>query len=449
MSKKILVISHDKVGPSMAGPGIRYHNIATVLSNVHSVTLGVFNPKYIEGLVDTSYEAQDIHVQHFKQVFDGFDTIIALWLSDEMIEYAKSKGIQLVFDLYAPVPVEDLMQRVFGGKTDQVSDYDYSQMLRNYSHFIKNGDFFLTSNPQQRDFWIGYAFASGAITPSSQNDRGIDTYFGICPMGIDDHELKTYDGTDLLSERLPDLKKTDFVITWTGGIWDWFDAQTPIRAMKQLHDAGRHDIKLVFLGTKHPNDDVPAMAETETARTLATELKLLNKSVYFLDGWLPYADRIGYLSRANAAVYAHRPSIEARFSHRTRVLDHILMSLPTIATEGDYFADMIGNLKLGITTPVFDDERFAEAITSLSDDAQFLSLAKKNITALRHEFFWKNTLKELAQFLDDTSLTNRGFASRIATSHSPAALIESHPLIRRLKRKVPTRIKSSIKKVIR
>ena len=33
----------------MAGPGIRYHQIATELSKSFEVTLAVFNPSYIEG----------------------------------------------------------------------------------------------------------------------------------------------------------------------------------------------------------------------------------------------------------------------------------------------------------------------------------------------------------------------------------------------------------------
>lgn len=158
--KKILVISHDKVGPSMAGPGIRYHRIAINLAKEHDVTLAVFNPIYIEGIEKNTYKAIDIHVQKFKDEFVKYDAIIALWLSDEMIEFAKSNNIVIIFDLYAPVPVEDLVQRVFGGKTNPKSDYDYLQMIRNYKHFVNNGDYLLVSNNEQRDFWMGYAFAS-------------------------------------------------------------------------------------------------------------------------------------------------------------------------------------------------------------------------------------------------------------------------------------------------
>lgn len=442
--KKILIISHDKVGPSMAGPGIRYHQIAAELSKSYEVTLAVFNPSYIEDLSDQPYTAIDIHVQHFAQEFAKYDTIIALWLSDEMIEFAKNNSIQVVFDLYAPVPVEDLVQRVFGGKTDAISDYDYSQMLRNYSHFLRNGDFFLTSNPQQRDLWTGYAFAGEMILPSTQKERGIDSFFGVCPMGINPVEFKKTD-TELLSTRIPSIKETDFVIVWTGGIWDWFDAQTPIKALSSISKKHK-DIKLVFLGTKHPNDDVPAMGETEIARTLASELGIIGKNVFFLDGWLPYAERTKYLRRADAALYAHKPSVEARFSHRTRVLDHILMELPTIATRGDYFADLIEEKNLGSTVDPFDVEAMMRAILSLKTDNETRQNIAQNIRSIKPSFYWENTLSDLVNFINSgSSLT--AYSPRPATTQIDH--ITQNPLVRRIKSATPKPIKSVLKRAIR
>lgn len=447
MAKKILVISHDRVGQSMAGPGIRYHQIATRLSIRHNVTLAVFNPAYIDNIGKTKYRAIDIHVQNFKQEFAKYDAIIALWLSDEMIEFAKSKGIVLIFDLYAPVPVEDLVQRVFCGNTNPESDYDYGQMIRNYKYFIKNGDYLLTSNLHQRDFWMGYAFASNKISPSEQKDRSIDSYFGICPMGIDLNEVKNAKLSDMLSLRIPAIKKDDFIIVWTGGIWDWFDAKTPIESIDSLVKGGRNNIKLVFLGTKHPNDDVPAMAETEIARNYATKLGLIDEYVFFLDGWLPYNSRIHYLSRANAAVYAHKPSVESRFSHRTRVLDHILMCLPTIATKGDYFSDYIEEHGLGLSVEPFDSKSMSIAITKIADNKKLSDLIVDNIKKNQPFFTWDYTLKPLEEFIDSKIFRSSAYIMRTATT--PSELIISSRPISIIKKIVPKKIKNAIKRVIR
>jgi glycosyltransferase involved in cell wall biosynthesis len=428
----------------MAGPGIRYHNIATLLSKDHDVTLAVFNPTYIEGLQGTSYSAYDIHVQRFQEEFSKYDVIVALWLSDEMIQFAKAKGIVLVFDLYAPVPVEDLVQRVFGDRLSSDSDYDYKVMLENYRHFIRNADFSLVSNEQQRDFWLGYAFASGKTYPSAQHSLPIDSQFGICPMGIDLGELKDISKRpDLLTKRVPSLAKNDFIIVWTGGIWDWFDAKTPIKAVHKLVENGNKNIKLVFLGTKHPNDDVPAMAETEKARTLAKELSLLNKNVLFLDGWLPYNERISYLKRADIALYAHKPSIESRFSHRTRVLDHILLGLPTVGTRGDHFSDYIEANHLGICVNPYDVDGMVTAIKQLAIDNKMLRSIRQTIVGGQGVFTWENTLSPLVDYLNGPAKPS-AYITREA-AESTAVLVKGPSMLRRL---VPRPIKQIIKRAL-
>jgi glycosyltransferase involved in cell wall biosynthesis len=446
MTKKILIISHDKVGRSMAGPGIRYHQMATLLSKHHDVTLAVFNPAYIADIGPTPYKTIDINVSKFTNDFSNFDVIVALWLSDEMIEYAKSKNIVLIFDLYAPVPVEDLVQRVFGDKCTPESDYDYAQMIRNYQHFVNNADYILTSNLNQQDFWMGYAFSSGKISPSSQYSKAMDSYFGVCPMGIDIEEVRNKKINDLLSKKIPQLKKRDFVIVWTGGIWDWFDAKTPIDAINILEKSGLDNIKLVFLGTKHPNDDVPAMAETEVARQHAKKLGLIDKSVFFLDGWLPYKERIGYLTRADVALYAHKPSIESRFSHRTRVLDHILMCMPTIATKGDYFSDYIDQNLLGLSVEPLNSKEMAQAIKKLASNSNLISDIKNNIQIHQKDFEWSSTLRPLVNFIDGkdfkpSPLIRRGPSNNIESTIAPRALTL-------LKKITPVKVKKIIKRII-
>lgn len=446
INKKILVISHDKVGTSMAGPGIRYHQIANNLSKKYDVTLAVFNPAYISDVSDVAYSVVDIHVQKFKEEFKKYDAILALWLSNEMIEFAKANNIVLIFDIYAPVPVEDLVQRVFGGQISPESDFDYNQMLRNYRHFIRNGDFFLTSNEQQRDFWMGYAFAANKTSPSLQNSRPVDSFFSICPMGIDLEQIKNIRYKNLLGERIDNLQESDYVIVWTGGIWDWFDAKTPIDAINHVVKSGFNNVKLVFLGTKHPNDDVPAMEETEVARRYAKELELINKNVFFLDGWLPYDDRIHYLKRANAALYAHKPSIESRFSHRTRVLDHILMCLPTIATSGDYFSDYINKYNLGVSVEPFDSNSMAAAIIGLIKNPNLQKQIELNIKKIQKYFTWDYTLRDLNVFIESGYFKPSGL--RASPDGSSSEVLINSKIIKLAKILLPKRVKKVIKVLV-
>lgn len=441
-SKKILIISHDKVGASMAGPGMRYHQIALELSKKFAVTLATFNPAYLDNIKNVPYDFTDIKTYDFQKDFDKFDVIIALWLSEEMIAYAKSKGKQLVFDLYAPVPVENLVNMMFA-KRDLLpeDDYNYTVSLESYKRFFQTGDYFMCSNDAQKDFWTGYGFASSAVLPSTYDAFPLYDRIGVCPMGTNTDELKLKHA-DLLRKRLPQIKKDDFVLVWTGGIWDWFDALTPIRAIKALQDQGVKNVRLVFLATRHPNTDVPEMGETEKAFALAEELGVKDKSVFFLEGWLPYDERLGYFMAGDAALYAHKPSIEARFSHRTRVLDHLLANLPTLATEGDYFADLVTEHQLGIAVPPQDVEAMAQGIKQLLDPKVNKAI-RQNIRTILPQFTWHVTLQPLVTFLQE----NHPPRKIIAAPGVPAInALSTNRVIKRVKRAIPRPVKELIKR---
>ena len=423
----------------MAGPGIRYHQIATELSKHFDVTLATFNPAYLEGLSGTAYKFTDIKVFDFQKEFNKHDAIFALWLSSDMIAYAKEKGKILVFDLYAPVPVEDLIGRVYAGKTQKDEDYSYKISISNYSEFFKSGDYFVCSNPIQKDYWTGYAFASGGVRPGNYKGFPIENRVALLPMGIDLNELKTIKAHRPIRAEYPTIKDNDFIIVWTGGIWDWFDGVTPIRSLHKLVEDGMKNIKLVFLGTKHPNSDIPEMSETGKTIKLAEELGLLNKYVFFKDGWIPYQQRLAYLKEANVTLYAHRSELEARYSHRTRVLDHILCELPTIATKGDFLAAQTEEQGMGIAVPPGDHIAMAKAIERLSNDAKLIESIKSSIRKAQPDYTWEATTKPLIEFLKSVN------SPRVIEAN-PGVKIRKGRAYWALKQRMPMTVKKAIKR---
>ena len=106
-------------------------------------------------------------------------------------------------------------------------------------------------------------------------------------------------------------------------------------------------MRLVFLGMRHPNADVPEMRMAVEARRLADELGLTGVHVFFNEEWVPYDDRQNYLLDADVAVTTHLHHVETDFSFRTRVLDYLWAGLPTVATNGDSLADLIEREGLG------------------------------------------------------------------------------------------------------
>lgn len=414
---RVLILCHDVIGSSMAGPGIRYKYIASTLSDNFSVTLGIFSQ-------DTSNTgSSDIAVinsegDSFKKWFDNADVIFAQWLSNDMITYAQSAGRIVIFDLYAPVPIEYLASLEFSSKpTTKEQDAEFEAILDMYNRYLSVGQLFTCSNERQRDFWIGYLTANRILGPSNFKDANIFNRFVICPMGVD--EKAPQPKKLLLRESVKGIKEDDFVLLWTGGIWDWFDAQVVIRAMALLKKESR--IKLVFLGTRHPNKIYKDESfETKQARELAKNLKLVNKSVFFLDGWVPYDQRAAYFKDADAAIYADKESLETRFSHRTRVLDHFWTELPTICSRGDYMSSLIERQNLGIVVNERTPEEFAEAIQTLSDNSTTYEQIKVHLHEHRNDLVWSKTLEPLVDYLSrlDVSATKRAILARAHEEHT-------------------------------
>ena len=71
---------------------------------------------------------------------------------------------------------------------------------------------------------------------------------------------------------LPGIGPADRLLLWGGGIWNWFDPLTVIRAVGRLSE-GRSDVKLLFLGLKHPSSAVAEMTMADQAVALAARAR--------------------------------------------------------------------------------------------------------------------------------------------------------------------------------
>lgn len=427
----MLVLCHDVVGAKMSGSGIRYYNIAQQIKKIANVSLGVYSEGKDQVIPKDVFQVKTTG-DDYKSLFDQHDIIFAQWLSGDMLAYAKSSGKIVIIDLYAPVPVEYLASLGFAAqKVNPDKDIEFSGIIETYSQYLTLGDYFVCSNDRQRDYWLGFMTAIKAIMPTNFNTISKMEHFALCPMGISSTPPTR---TTLQLRKRAGLGKDDFVMLWTGGIWDWFDAQVVIRAIKKLDNP---HIKLVFLGTQHPNSKVPEMDESKAARKLSKKLGLLGQSVFFLDGWIDYEKRASYLMDADIAIYADKESIETRFSHRTRVLDHIWVGLPTICSKGDYLSEVIKQNNLGDVVDDRSSDSFARAINKVFSNPELLATMKKNIAHVRPEFTWDQVTKDLLGFIEKS---HSNTVSHIATS--PSSLQPKNPSY---SQKVKRRVKNSIK----
>jgi glycosyltransferase involved in cell wall biosynthesis len=237
--------------------------------------------------------------------------------------------------------------------------------------------------------------ALGRIDPEvADADPTLRDLIDVVPFGLEpDPPVAT---APAIKGAVPGIEAGDKVLLWGGGIWNWFDPLTPIRAVHEL-SRRRGDVKLFFLGVKHPNPGVTAMAMTSRAVELAKERDLYERFVFFNFGWVPYAERANYLLDADIGISSHLDTVETRFSFRTRLLDYFWAGLPTVATQGDVLSDLVRERNLGRTVGFGDVASWTAAIEELVDGPDELARMRRNVERAREQFTWPRVVEPLAR----------------------------------------------------
>jgi glycosyltransferase involved in cell wall biosynthesis len=253
----------------------------------------------------------------------------------------------------------------------------------------------LCASRKQRDFWLGHLAALGRVNPRTYDaDASLASLVSVVPFGVpDDKPVRTGPG---IRGVTPGVGENDAVILWGGGIYNWFDPLTLIHAVDRL----RRDItnvRLVFMGLRHPNPEIPTMRMGSAAIALADDLGLTGEHVFFNEGWVPYAERQNHLLDADVGVSCHLDHLETEFSFRTRILDYLWCGLPIVATSGDSFAELITGRQLGVTVPPGDAEELRGALRMVLTDDDLRARCRDNIEAVAAEFAWSSVLQPLVE----------------------------------------------------
>jgi glycosyltransferase involved in cell wall biosynthesis len=319
-------------------------------------------------------------------VFQGLVLSTFRWLVD-------SDKI-LVADVYNPFHLEQLEQakdQGAEGRARTVSDCTTA-----LNDQLSRGDFFLCASEKQRDFWLGQLSAVGRLNPKNYDaDETMEKLIAVAPFGVpDEPPVHT---RNALKGVVPGIGADDKVVLWGGGIYNWFDPITLLHAVDRLRQR-RPDVRLFFLGLKHPNPDVPEMRMAVATRQLSDALGLTDKHVFFNEGWVAYEDRQNYLLEADLGVSTHLDHVETAFSFRTRILDYLWAGLPIVATGGDTFASLIESKGLGITVPAGDVEALEEALFRLLDDEAFAAGCRQRLAEIVPDHAWSRVLSPLMEF---------------------------------------------------
>ncbi len=388
---KILLYSPNVIGPSMAGAAIRVWEFAKALSGKHTVI--VISPGQTE-VKGENFEVISAQNGSVKKHFQTAQILITQRLTFSLAWLAKRYGVKVILDAYDPSPFELIEQ--FKTESERMRQEKVFSAISTLLFSFKMADGMLCASEKQRDLWIGVLLAQKRLHPTLYDqDPNFKKLIEIVPFGLPkDPPQKKGKGLRVKYG----LKDTDKMLLWGGGIWNWFDPLTAIRAIKIISQT-RTDVKLVFMGVKPPDPDLSEMEMSTRAFTLAKELDLIDRFVFFNQEWIPYEERQAILLEATLGISTHFDHLETRFSFRTRLLDCLWAQLPMIATKGDIFAEWIERHQLGIVVPAQQEEALAEAILNLVDHPDHIQTIKANLAHICPQFHWEAVIKPLEEMI--------------------------------------------------
>ena len=391
------MLTGDRLGASLAGPGIRAWNIARVLAAAaHPVRLVSTDTADIESALFEVGSASPREPAVMDANLDWADLIVVQGHALEQFESLRRTSKPMVCDLYDPMHLEQLEQaRSLGPEQWRHRVLATTDVLNRQ---LRRGDFFLCASDRQRHFWLGQLAALGRINPDTyRDDPGLRRLLAVVPFGLDANPpVQT---RHPIRGTVPGIGPDDRILLWGGGVYDWFDTATLLRAVARIAP-DRPDLRLFFLGLRSPNQAEPISRAAAATIALADDLELTGRHVFLNDGWVAFDDRQNYLLDADAGVSTHFDHVETTFAFRTRMLDYLWASLPIVTTDGDSFADLVRERDLGAAVPAQDVGALAGALDRVlygADTGRF----RANVAATAVEFTWERTLAPLVEYCRD------------------------------------------------
>ncbi len=388
--KRVLVVTGEPLSENLAGPAIRALEIAKALNGEFECLLATTKANDLK-----HPEVSTISTRHrsLRKLVTWADIIVFQGLLISENPWIADTEKILISDLYDPFHLEVLEQKRKSSISLRLrGSRDTTDALNRQ---LRRADFFICASERQRNFWLGQLAAEGRINPFTYDaNNDLSRLIDVVPFGVSDKALENQ--TDPIREIYPSIKKSDTIALWSGGVYDWLDPLTIVKAVAKLN---KPNLKLVFMGLSHPNKEVPEMKMVNELKSLSNSLGLTNKNVFFIDNWVNYQERGKYLAAADFGVNAHLAHIETTFSFRTRILDHFWAGLATITTKGDALADLIESHSAGLVVDVADVDGWVKALDKLLTDPELKNQYAENAKSLAKEFYWNKALTPLVKFI--------------------------------------------------
>ncbi len=408
----ILLVTHEALRTNMSGPAIRVLEMARALSATARVTVCAPGPLEVRDDRVALVPFDPARPTALQTQAESADAIIVQGFALTSYPFLTALVCPIVADLYCPFTIEHLEQHRAGGAALPAHEADAAAILEVQNAQLRLADFFICASERQRDFWVGTLHTAGRVNPRTlARDADLRSLIDVVPFGLPSEPVVVAAERarrDRLSRGLPggvmkgvhpSIRSTDRVLLWGGSLLDWQDPETLIEAVALLSRT-RDDVKLFFMGVKHPNPQVAPMAVVERSRRLADSLGVAGSHVIFND-WVPYDERALYLMEADLGVSTHHAHLETRYAFRTRMLDYLWARLPIVCTDGDHFGDLVASRRLGRAVPPGNAEALASAIAEMLDDGLARQGAREALVGVAETMTWEQVVAPLRQWCTD------------------------------------------------
>jgi GT2 family glycosyltransferase len=388
---RLLIISHEIVNKKMAGPGMRYLEMARALNSDLDVTLAI--------PAETDLKISDLRIvcydpeksKSLKTFVDDSDVTLISGYMVEKYPFLETTTTRLVVDLYDPMVLENLHYYLSEPMTIQKAYNQRAVEIMN--RLVRLGDFFICGNDRQRDFWLGVLTSNGRVNPLTfQQDSELKLLIDVVGIGFPSHQPKHTQS--IVRGKHPQVPDDARIILWGGGIWNWLDPLNLVKAWPQVLSK-YPQARLIFLGTRHPNPSAPAHEMVQKTISLADEIGEKDRTILFYD-WIEYEARESLLLEADVGVALHPVHVETRYSARTRILDYFWARLPVLVTEGDVTSEWVREYNLGQVAPESDPLGVADALIKILDQPK--TAYQDAFASLENRFSWPVVVQPLLHY---------------------------------------------------
>jgi glycosyltransferase involved in cell wall biosynthesis len=387
----LLIVSHEQIGPQMAGPGIRYYQMARVIGAHLPVTLAApRGSRPVAGVTMAFYESG--HWPSLQPLVAQTTTVLLPSDLARFFPELVTSDAVIIIDGYNPLLAEWLATYTAGAAADLRELW--ADRLRAALPALIMGDLYLCASERQRDWWLGHLEAAGRLNLDTyRDDPAFNRLVQLAGYGL---EVKAPNPAPLIRNVWPGIGSDDKLLVWGGGLWPWLDPLSAIRAIPLLQEQWP-TLRLIFPGTRHPNPALDAMPTHRAAAiALAEELGLLDRSVFFGD-WVPYDRWQDLLRECDVAVSLHIDTLETRLAYRSRTLESIAAGIPTVATRGDAMSALLEERRVGIAVEVANPESVAQGIQRLLEEPP--SVRAEHFHLARAALRWERLLAPLIDFV--------------------------------------------------